>query len=200
MIIILDEICLKKIYDLKQKLEIVIQEENYEYAKIIGEFIRRIRFLGSKINNLNHIKIKSIEVEDYDNANLMKIEVERIKKIIESIDPDSLGTFNKSNTEKEVINYEDNSENNYNEHPTENPTFEIVSESLSNAVTPLHPTTQSAYGIFLKLKDEYGIWICPNGGDMKDSVFRVGHIGNLTVADFDKLIEAFVDMQTKRFI
>ena len=33
--------------------------------------------------------------------------------------------------------------------------FEIVSESLSNAVTPLHPTTASAYDIFLKMKDEY---------------------------------------------
>lgn len=32
--------------------------------------------------------------------------------------------------------------------------FEIISESLSNAVTPLHPTTQSAYEIFLKIKDE----------------------------------------------
>ena len=80
------------------------------------------------------------------------------------------------------------------------PSAEIISESLSNAVTPLHPTTRSAYEIFLKIKDDYGMWICPNGGDMKDSVFRVGHIGNLTVADFDKLIEAFVDMQTKRFI
>jgi aspartate aminotransferase-like enzyme len=58
--------------------------------------------------------------------------------------------------------------------------FEIISESLSNAVTPLHPTTQSAYEIFLKLKDEYGIWVCPNGGEMKDTVFRVGHIGCLT--------------------
>lgn len=131
----LDEICLNKIYDLKQKLEIVIQDENYEYAKIISDVIRRIRFLGSKINNLNHIKIKSIEVEDYDNANLMKIEVERIKKIIESINPDSLGTFNKSNTEKEVINYEDNSENNYNEHPTENPPFEIESERSNKPKT-----------------------------------------------------------------
>ena len=78
--------------------------------------------------------------------------------------------------------------------------FEIISESLSNAVTPLHPTTQSAYEIFLKIKDEYGMWICPNGGDMKDSVFRVGHIGCLTEEDYDKLIGAFIDMQAKRFI
>ena len=70
--------------------------------------------------------------------------------------------------------------------------FEIVSESLSNAVTPLHPTTASAYDIFLKMKDEYGIWICPNGGDMKDTIFRVGHIG--------ALIAAFKDLQAKGII
>ena len=78
--------------------------------------------------------------------------------------------------------------------------FEIVSESLSNAVTSLHPTTQSAYEIFMKLKDEYGIWICPNGGDMKDTVFRVGHLGCLTEADYDKLIAAFLDLREKKFI
>ena len=78
--------------------------------------------------------------------------------------------------------------------------FEIVSESLSNAVTPLHPMTASAYDIFLKLKDEYGIWICPNGGDMKDTIFRVGHIGALTTADYDKLIAAFKDLQVRGII
>lgn len=78
--------------------------------------------------------------------------------------------------------------------------FEIISESLSNAVTPLHPTTQSAYQIFLKIKDEYGMWICPNGGDMKDSVFRVGHIGCLKEADYDCLINAFIDLKEKKFI
>lgn len=78
--------------------------------------------------------------------------------------------------------------------------FEIISESLSNAVTPLHPTTQSAFEIFLKIKDEYGMWICPNGGDMKDTVFRVGHIGYLNEADYDKLIEAFLDLRKKSFI
>ncbi len=78
--------------------------------------------------------------------------------------------------------------------------FEVISESLSNAVTPLHPTTQSAYQIFLKIKDEYGIWICPNGGDMKDEVFRVGHIGALKETDYDCLINAFVDLKEKHFI
>lgn len=78
--------------------------------------------------------------------------------------------------------------------------FVIISESLSNALTPLHPTTQSAYEIFLKLKDEYGMWICPNGGDKKDTVFRVGHIGYLQEKDYDQLIDAFLDLREKKFI
>lgn len=75
--------------------------------------------------------------------------------------------------------------------------FDIVSESMSNAVTPLHPRNVSAYSIFTTLKDEYGIWVCPNGGDLKDTVFRVGHIGALTKEDYDKLLDAFKDMQNR---
>ena len=73
--------------------------------------------------------------------------------------------------------------------------LEIVSESLSNAVTPLHPTNgMSAYDIFLKLKDEHGIWICPNGGELKDKIFRVGHMGCLTAADYDTLLSALKEV------
>ncbi len=78
--------------------------------------------------------------------------------------------------------------------------FEIVSESLSNAVTPLHPKNASAYDIFLKIKNEYDMWICPNGGDLKDYIFRVGHIGFLTKSDYDKLISAFRDLFSKGLI
>lgn len=78
--------------------------------------------------------------------------------------------------------------------------FEIFSESLSNAVTPLLCSTASAYDIFLKIKDEYGMWICPNGGELKDKVFRVGHIGNLTFEDYDKLISAFIGLHKSGLI
>lgn len=78
--------------------------------------------------------------------------------------------------------------------------FEIVSESLSNCVTPLRPITASAYDIFTILKDEYQIWVCPNGGELKDKVFRVGHIGTLTIADNKKLIDALKDMQKRGMI
>lgn len=77
--------------------------------------------------------------------------------------------------------------------------FEIVSESMSNAVTPLHPTNgMSAYDVFLKLKDGHGIWVCPNGGALKDRVFRVGHIGALTADDNDKLIVALKEVVGER--
>ncbi len=75
--------------------------------------------------------------------------------------------------------------------------FELVSESPANGVTSVHPTTANAYDIFLKLKDEYGIWICPNGGDMKETIFRVGHIGALTHEDNTTLVNAFKDLQKR---
>ncbi len=75
--------------------------------------------------------------------------------------------------------------------------FEVVSESLSNAVTPLHPLNASAYSIFTVLKDEYSIWVCPNGGALVDEIFRVGHIGALSVEDNNALISALKDMQKR---
>ena len=75
--------------------------------------------------------------------------------------------------------------------------FELVSESPANGVTSIHPITASAYDIFLKLKDEYGIWICPNGGNMRETVFRVGHIGALTHEDNTTLVNAFNDLHKR---
>ena len=75
--------------------------------------------------------------------------------------------------------------------------FEVFSPAMSNAVTSLHPLNASAHQIFLTLKDEYNIWICPNGGELKDRVFRVGHIGCLTPEDNTTLVDAFKDMQRR---
>ncbi len=69
-----------------------------------------------------------------------------------------------------------------------------ASPAPSNAVTALHPENVSAYDVFTVLKDEYGIWVCPNGGAAADKVFRVGHIGALTSADNVKLVTAFDDL------
>ena len=75
--------------------------------------------------------------------------------------------------------------------------FTLVSESPANGVTSVHPINGDAYEIFTQLKDHYGIWICPNGGDMKSTVFRVGHIGHLTHEDNTTLVSALKDLQSK---
>lgn len=74
--------------------------------------------------------------------------------------------------------------------------FKIFSSNMSNTLTSLSSKV-SAYEIFKILKDEYKIWVCPNGGILKDKVFRVGHIGNLTINDNIKLIAALKDMQKR---
>ena len=72
--------------------------------------------------------------------------------------------------------------------------LEIVPDNCSNAVTALHPLKNNAYEIFAILKDNYHIWVCPNGGELKDKIFRVGHIGALTKEDYDKLLSALRQM------
>ena len=73
-------------------------------------------------------------------------------------------------------------------------------KSSSNCVTALSPINPniSAYHIFEIIKNEYGIWVCPNGGELADKIFRVGHIGNICITDIDKLIEALNDLNTRK--
>lgn len=69
--------------------------------------------------------------------------------------------------------------------------FRISSPSLSNAVTPLMVEEGlSAYEIFETLERDYGIWVCPSGGELKEKLFRVGHLGALDTRDMDVLLEA----------
>lgn len=75
--------------------------------------------------------------------------------------------------------------------------FEIASPRLSNAMTPLHPLNIPADRVFQILKKEYGIWVCPNGGDLREKIFRVGHIGALTLEDNSILLDAMNDMNRR---
>ena len=75
--------------------------------------------------------------------------------------------------------------------------FEMFSHSPSNAVTSILLKKGDAHTLFEIVKDEYGIWICPNGGDLASSVFRVGHIGALDTTDYDKLFIAFDDLKKR---
>ena len=78
--------------------------------------------------------------------------------------------------------------------------FELFSQSPANGVTSLRMTNgQSAYDVFTILKDEYGIWVCPNGGELRDKVFRVGHMGDLHEKDYDILMNALNDLTKRGF-
>ncbi len=72
----------------------------------------------------------------------------------------------------------------------------IESESLSNALTPLSSANgKDAYEIFQHLKNRYHLIVNPNGGLLKNRLFRVGHIGKLSFSDNQRLIDALHNMK-----
>ena len=79
--------------------------------------------------------------------------------------------------------------------------FELFAEVPSNAVTSLKVLGEnSAVTIFETLKNEYDIFICPNGGSLRETVFRVGHIGALETKYYDALFSALDDMKKRGII
>ena len=74
--------------------------------------------------------------------------------------------------------------------------FELFADKMSNAVTALELKNKniSAHKLFETIKNEYNVFVCPNGGEYKDKVFRVGHIGHIQLEDIDKLIEIIKDL------
>ena len=75
--------------------------------------------------------------------------------------------------------------------------FEFVADKPSNAVTSLRPLKVGAKSIIETMKNDYNIWVCPNGGEIADTVFRVGHIGYITESDMLTLMDAFKDMNNR---
>lgn len=75
----------------------------------------------------------------------------------------------------------------------------VAGENASNCVTALRPKNPdvNAHKIFEILKDEYRIWICPNGGEYAEKVFRVGHIGSIKKSEIDRLLKALKQVATK---
>lgn len=65
----------------------------------------------------------------------------------------------------------------------------IPDYKLSNAVTPIYFDNKNAFDVFLRLENEYGIWICPSGGEAKSTQLRVGHLGDITQEEVQKLID-----------
>jgi aspartate aminotransferase-like enzyme len=65
-----------------------------------------------------------------------------------------------------------------------------LAETPSNAVTSLKVMGHTkAHDLFDLVYKRFGIYLCPNGGNMKDTILRVGHIGHLEKKDYDLLIK-----------
>lgn len=58
---------------------------------------------------------------------------------------------------------------------------------LSNMLTPIMFKDVDAYDIFTELKNKYSIFVNPCGGELATRMFRVSHIGNTRIEDFDDL-------------
>jgi len=72
--------------------------------------------------------------------------------------------------------------------------LEIAADRLSNALTPLRPLTMSAQAVFERLRRDHDITVLPSGGHLRDTLFRVGHLGTLTVGDNDRLVAALTEI------
>lgn len=78
----------------------------------------------------------------------------------------------------------------------------MSNKDSSNCVTALMPTKPgvNAHKVFEIIKDEYGIWICPNAGEMAEKVFRVGHIGSIKKEEIDTLISVFKELVKREIL
>ena len=72
--------------------------------------------------------------------------------------------------------------------------LKTYTEFMPNAMTTLTPTDgRSAMDIVNGLEDGYKVMVCPNGGAERDIIFRVSHMGDMTRAYTDVLIDALYD-------
>ncbi len=74
----------------------------------------------------------------------------------------------------------------------------IFPECPSNAVTALAPTDDRTPDYYVRiLASDYDLCVCPNGGKLKDQIFRVGHLGDLTFAENARLVRALREIAAR---
>lgn len=79
-----------KIYYLISQKETAIKEENYDKAKVICEFIKKLKDLSNKILLLEKEKKIAVDNEDFDRAKFIKNEINAIKNQAEFSNKDDL--------------------------------------------------------------------------------------------------------------
>jgi len=70
----------------------------------------------------------------------------------------------------------------------------FFSTHMANSVTGLSPTDgTSATQLVKEFEARYQMVLCPNGGELADTLFRVSHMGNITIQDTQLLLDALHD-------
>ncbi len=67
--------------------------------------------------------------------------------------------------------------------------FTIPDYPKSNTLTPIYFEDINAGDVVRELREKYDLFVNPCGGKMADKLIRVAHIGNLSISDFDNLLE-----------
>ena len=81
----LDELCLSKLKEIKATMNLCVQREKYESAKIFRELYQRVRLLGEKMKNLSECKFKCIETNDFNSCKKIQADIDRIKNLINDV-------------------------------------------------------------------------------------------------------------------
>lgn len=72
--------------------------------------------------------------------------------------------------------------------------LQCYNQNMPNAMTTLTPTDEKSASKIVKDLDEiYDVVVAPNGGDLKEKIFRVSHMGAMTKEYTDILIDALYD-------
>lgn len=100
---------------------------------------------------------------------------------------DMLHYIDKQGVENRVKEVRDRAE--YFRSKIEGMPIHLPSFPLSNAISPIRFEKDIAMEFFTYLKDEKNIMVNPVGGELGKSSIRVAHIGELTFADYDNLLE-----------
>lgn len=76
--------------------------------------------------------------------------------------------------------------------------------TLSNMLTPIICKDVNANKLVKHLRDNYQLCVNPCGGELGNKMFRVSHIGNTTMEDFDELLEKILysikEIQNKELV
>ena len=99
----LDEVCILKLQELKDALNLSIKIENYDQSKKIHDMIQLVRKLGEKINDAKETKNKALEMQDFETCKIAKNNIDIWREKVKNIDVGYLGLDKKEEEEETKV-------------------------------------------------------------------------------------------------